>query len=335
MSNDEEQAMEVARPTNGIARRGFGTAEIEHRRETQGSALAARAQAEVQARYIMAERKPRNLETFRVKLLEHCKRQGFALVAEYSKPVGGAPIKGPSIRFVETALREYTNTLPEETITYDDDHKRVIRVSVTDLECNVTYYGDVVVEKTVERKKPKSSDEIMSSRTNSYGDIVFKVRATEDDFANKAAAACSKKLRNLGLRILPADIVDDAMEACRKTRQAKDAQDPVAARRSIIDAFAALGVTPIGLDEYLGHPFDQASPAEMDELRAAYATVKDGEAKWVDIVEMQRVRRGEVDKGSKDSETAGAKVKAKLEAVKAKRAESKPVINAESTEGGK
>lgn len=329
MSNENEQAMEVARPSNGVARQGFGTAEIEHRRETQGAALAARAQAEVQARYIMAERKPRNEDSFRVNLLRHCQRPGFALIAEYTKPVGGQSIKGPSIRFVETALREYTNTLPEETITYDDDHKRVTRVSVTDLECNVTYYGDVVVEKTVERRKTKTGDEVLSSRVNSYGDTVFKVRATEDDFANKCASACSKKLRNLGLRILPADIVEEAMEKCRQTRQTKDAQDPMAARRQIIDAFVALGVQPEHIDEYLGHPFDQASPAEMDELRAAYATVKDGEAKWADLVEVQRVRRGEVEKGSKDSETAGAKVKAKLDAVKAKRnaTTEKPVVD--------
>jgi hypothetical protein len=327
---NNETAMEVARPANGVVRQGFGTQEIEHRRETQGSALAARAQAEVQARYIMAERKPRNLETFRVNLLKHCKRAGFALVAEYAKPVGGTSVKGPSIRFVETALREYTNVEPVEVITYDDDMKRVTKVSVTDLESNITYSADVEVAKTVERKKTKNGDEVLGSRTNSYGDVVFKIRATDDDFANKSAAACSKQLRKLGLRILPADIVDEAMEACRQMRQAKDAQDPTAARRQIIDKFAELGVLPAAIDEYLGHPLDQSSPAEMDELRAAYATIRDGETRWTDLIEMQRVRRGEVEKGSKDSETAGAKVKAKLEAVRAKRngsAETRPVID--------
>lgn len=331
MSEENEHAMEVARPTNGIARQGFGTHEIEHRRETQGTALAARAQAEVQARYIMAERKPRSLEQFRVSLLAHCKRPGFAVVAEYAKPVGGGSIKGPSIRFVETALREYSNVSPEETIIYDDDHKRVTRVSVTDLETNVTYHGDVVVEKTVERKKPKSGDEVLATRQNSYGDTVFKIRATEDDFANKSASACSKKLRNLGLRILPADIVDEAMETCRKTRQDKDAQNPAAARRQIIDAFATLQVMPAMLDEYLGHPFEQANPAELDELRAAYITVRENEARWVDLVEAQRVRRGEAEKPTKATEDAGAKLRNRIEQVRAKKdnkaTDSKPIVD--------
>ncbi len=331
MNEEQDTGMEVARPTNGIARQGFGIHEVEHRRETQGTALAARAQAEVQARYIMAERKPRNLEAFRVKLLENCKRPGFAIVAEYAKPVGGGSIKGPSIRFVETAIREYTNVSPEETIIYDDDHKRVTRVSVTDMETNVTYHGDVVVEKTVERKKPKSGDEVLSTRQNSYGDTVFRIRATEDDFANKSASACSKKLRNLGLRILPADIVDEAMETCRKTRQDKDAQNPAAARRQIIDAFATLQVMPAMLDEYLGHPFEQASPGELDELRAAYMTVRENEARWVDLVESQKVRRGEVEKPTKATEDAGSKLRSRIEMVRAKKdnkaTESKPIVD--------
>lgn len=330
MSEESEQAMEVARPSNGIARQGFGTQEIEHRRETQGTALAARAQAEVQARYIMAERKPRDIELFRVNLLKHCKRPGFAKVAEYAKPVGGGSIKGPSIRFVEAAIREYGNVTPEETITYDDDHKRVTRVAITDLEANVTYYGDVVVEKSVERKKPKSGDEVMSSRQNSYGDTVFRIRATEDDFANKAASAASKKLRNLGLRILPADIVEEAMETCRSTRQKQDAADPDAARRRIIDSFAEIQVLPPMLDEYLGHPFEQANVAELDELRAAYVTVKENEARWVDLVEAQKVRRGEAEKPTKATEDATSKLSARIAQVQAKRnkaTEPKPVVD--------
>ncbi|MDQ3400423.1 MAG: hypothetical protein M3470_05435 [Chloroflexota bacterium] len=313
--NDEQSIIRPGQSGGGqsLQRVGFGITEVITQKETQGAALAARAQAEVQARYIMALQRPRNLMQTRVRLLEHCKRPGFAQVAEYSKPVGGQKIVGPSIRFVETALQEYSNCVPEETITYDDDWKRVTRVSVTDLERNVTYYGDVIVEKTVERRKTKDGDEVLGSRTNSYGDLVYKIRATEDDFANKSAAACSKKLRNLGLRILPADLVDEAMWVCSETRRNKDAQDPAAARRQLADVFAALRVMPVDLDVYLGHPFDQASPAELDELRAAYAAVRDGEAKWIDLVEVQRAIRGEVEKPSKAAEAAGDKLKAKIE----------------------
>lgn len=304
-----------------LLRVGFGSQEMVQQRETQGSALAARAQAEVQARYIVALQRPRNLNEVRVRLLEHCKRPRFAAIAEYAKPVGRDKVRGPSIRFVESALQEYGNVTPEATITYDDDHKRVIRVSVTDLERNVTYYDDAVVEKFVERRKPKDGDEVLGSRLNSYGEVVYKIRATEDDFANKAAAAISKKTRNLGLRILPADLVDEAMWTCEQTRKTANAADPAAARREIVDAFAALRVMPSQLDEYLGHPFDQASPAELDDLRAAYAAVRDGEAKWVDLVEYARAARGEVEEPSKPARAAGDKVRAKIEQVKQRQKE--------------
>lgn len=321
MANENEDS--VIRPgQNGggqsLQRVGFGSVETVQQRETQGMALAARAQAEVQARYIMADRKPRNLEQVRVRLLEHCKRPRFAQIAEYAKPVGGQKIKGPSIRFVETALLEYGNNLPEATIVYDDDFRRITRVSVTDLERNVTYYDDATVEKFVERKKPKDGDEILSSRTNSYGDQVYRIRATEDDFANKAASAVSKKTRNLGLRVLPADLVDEAMWQCEQTRKDADAKDPKAALRQVIDYFASLRVLPADLEQYLGHAVDQVSPAELDELRAVYATVRDGEAKWTDMVEVQKQRRGEVEKLSKPAEDAQAKIKARIADVRAK-----------------
>lgn len=307
-----------------LQRVGFGSTEIVEQRETQGSALAARAQAEVQARYIVALQRPRNVEQFRVRLLEHCKRPGFAAVAEYEKPVGGQKIKGPSIRFVETALQEFSNVTPEETITYDDDLKRVTRVALTDLERNITYYGDVIVEKTVERRRPKDGDEILGSRINSYGDTVYKIRATEDDFANKIGAACSKKLRNLGVRILPADLVAEAMEKCRETRMKKDAEDPAAARRRLADAFAELRVMPSDLDAFLGHAFDQASPAELEELRGAYVTIREGEAKWNELVEAQRVARGEVEQASKPGAAAGDKLRARIEQVRAKPKQPQP-----------
>jgi hypothetical protein len=44
------------------------------------------------------------------------------------------------------------NVLPESTIIYDDPQKRIVRVTVTDLEGNVTFSKDVVLEETVERR---------------------------------------------------------------------------------------------------------------------------------------------------------------------------------------
>lgn len=316
-NNENTETTVIARPAaNGIARQGFGSSEMELRRETQSVALAERAKAEVQARFIMAERKPRDIDEVRVRLLKHCKRRGFAERAEYAKPVGGQKIVGPSIRFVESALQEYGNVVPESTVTYEDDDKIVVRVSVTDLERNVTYYDDAVVEKFVESRNPKQGAEIIGSRMNSTGATTYKVRADEDRWANKLAAAVSKKIRNLGLRILPADLVDEAMETCEQTRKSEIRQDPDAARRKLIDAFVQMNVTPVHLAEYVGGPIEQASPADLDELRVVWTSLKDGEARWADLLEAKRAERGEVEAPSQKSSDAATKLKDKLAARK-------------------
>jgi hypothetical protein len=47
-------------------------------------------------------------------------------------------------------------------------------------------------------------------------------------------------------------------------------------------------------------------------------TVREGEAKWTDLVEAQRVARGEVDEASKGAAAAGDKLRARIDQVRAK-----------------
>src|SRR4051812_2992682 len=71
-----------------VAREDFGATYLQTHVETAAMAVAEREKAAVQARYIIAERHPRNIEQFRVKLLSSCKRPTFATKVEYAKPVG-------------------------------------------------------------------------------------------------------------------------------------------------------------------------------------------------------------------------------------------------------
>jgi hypothetical protein len=264
----------------------------------------------------MAMQRPRDIDDFRVRLLKHCDRKGFAMKAEYAKPVGGQSIRGPSIRFVETALQEYGNANPAAVVVYDDDNKRTMRVTMTEYERNVTWDLDVTVEKFVERKNPKDG-EIVGQRQNSRGEIVYRVRATEDDLNNKLMSAVSKASRTLGLRILPADIVEEAMDVCRETRAKADKENPDAARHQIVDAFAQLSVTPANLTEYMGTPIGQASPVDIDELRVVYTSIRDGEARWADLLEAKRAERNDTSP-SKPAASAAGKIREKIAARNAK-----------------
>jgi hypothetical protein len=110
---------------------------------------------------------------------------------------------------------------------------------------------------------------------------------------------------------------------CSVARRArsKDSRDPAGAMRTIADAFASLRVMPSDLEEYLGHPFDKAAPAELEELRAAYVCVRDGEARWVELVDFQRQRAGRGRRRPrKPAAAAGDKLRAKMSRSSAKAA---------------
>lgn len=248
-------------------------------------AMAEAAKARIQAAYIMALKKPRSEDQARVRILEACRRPEFADRVEFSKPVGGKAIKGPSIRFAETALRLWENIDSDVQVIYDDDNVRRIRVRVTDLETNASFTKELSIRKTVERKSTKGRDgAVIGERVNSYGDKVYIVQATDDELMNKENALVSKAIRNEGLRLIPSDVIDEAIRTAKETLRNRDAIDPAAAKKNVVDKFAGLGVRPKELEKFLKHPLDSISPAELENLRGVYRAINDGEASWADYV---------------------------------------------------
>lgn len=254
--------------------------------ETASTAIAAQAKAMVESRYIMAMRNPRNWDQVRLDLLAECKRPAFAhnKSAYYKKPIGQG-VEGLGIRFVEVALRCMRNVLIETNMIFEDDQKEIHRVSVTDLESNVTYPLDVKVTKTVERSKPNDDGSFISVRQNSSGRKTYTVQAQDDDLLNKRGAMISKAVRTLGLRIIPGDLCDEAEAIIKRIRLDNAAQDPGAERKRIVDAFAGIGVKATDLVSYLGHSIEQCSPAELVDLRGIYGAIKDGEATWKSVMD--------------------------------------------------
>lgn len=247
-------------------------------------AAAESAKARIQSAYIMAMHRPRNVDQARINILQACKRPLFAERVEYSKPVGNKAIKGPSIRFAELAVREWGNVLVESQTVYEDDFIRRIKVTCTDLETNSSHSKEIQISKTVERKKSEGR-EVLGERTNTNGDKVFIVKATDDELHNKEAALISKAVRNEGLRLIPSDIIDEAMDTAKATLRDRDKADPQAAKKKLLDAFAEIGIKPKDLEEYLRHKTDNVAPGELEDLRGIYRALKDGEATWADYVQ--------------------------------------------------
>jgi hypothetical protein len=171
-------------------------------------------------------------------------------------------------------------------VVYEDDNVRRTTVRVTDLENNSSYSKTLTTRKTVERKYTSGRDgAVIGERMNSKGEKVYIVEATEDELIVKENAAISKAMRNEGLRLIPADIVDEALSTARATLADRDAQDPAAAKRAVLDAFAGLGIKPKDLEKFLKHSVDSITPAELVELRGIYTSLKEGETTWASYVE--------------------------------------------------
>src|SRR5665213_1861288 len=247
--------------------------------ETASTVVAAQAKAHVEARYLIAIRQPRDLDTVREKLLKECRRPGFADAARYNKPIGKG-ITGPSIRFAEAAIRCMGNIDVQTPTIYDDREKRIMRVITLDLEANSGYSSDITIDKTVERRKFKPGDAVIRQRLNRDNIPVYILEATEDEILNKQNALISKAVRTNGLRLVPGDIIEECMDICIATQNNRDAQDPDAAKRKIFDSFAVLGVTAEQLKEYLENDGGTLTPKEIADLRAVYVTIKDGETTW-------------------------------------------------------
>lgn len=282
--------------------------------ENAALAMAAAQKATVEARYKMALARPRDLDIVRQAMLKDANRSSFARVAIYHKPIGKG-VEGPSIRFVEAAIRNMTNILTETTTISEDDERRVIRVAVSDLETNTYFSQDVTVTKTVERSKLPQGEKPIRMRTNSFGKPVYILHGTDDDILNKQNALISKAVRTLGLRLIPGDLVDEALWYVRQTMAKEDAQNPDMAKNRIIDAFAQIGVQVEQLKEYVGHELSALDPSELQTLRAIYSAIKDGETSWKAVMD---------DKAEKEAEAKAAKKPAAEPAKTATKKNSEP-----------
>lgn len=290
------------RQTEELAHGGAGGTE----RAGHETAIVAQVRATIEAKHLMAVRFPRDWETVRVKLLQDCKRPGFAEAAIYRKPIGGGKhITGASIRFAEACFRYCGNLDQSTTLVHDDDKRRIVRVTVTDIESNASYTTDVIVEKTVERSRPREGARVIGVRTNSRQEQVFIVEATEDELAIKQSAQVSKALRSAILRLVPADLVEDATAAIRKTKSVADAKDPEAAKKSVVDAFAGFGIFPKDLEEYLGGPLASMSSSDIDKLREIYVAIKEKATSWRELI-------AEVREAKEPKKTKGQALKDKM-----------------------
>jgi hypothetical protein len=247
---------------------------LTERTETTGelatTSAAALAQHEIQSAIIVARRFPRSEDQAFAKLMKSCQRTSFAEDAEYSFPRGGQNVTGPSVNVAREAARVWGNLRYGLYVTRDDAESRQVRGWAWDLETNTKIEMEDDFAKLVYRKKggwvtPDERD--LRELTNRRGAIL---------------------VRNCLLQLLPKDLIEDALRACRETIEKGVAQDPDGARKKLILAFGQLNVTPEMLEGFLGHKLSESTPAEISELRTIFTSIRDGNSKWHEYVDAKQ-----------------------------------------------
>lgn len=287
-----------------ISREEFGVSESSRHNETAATSAAAREQAAIQARFVMAERHPRNWDTVRVRLLQHCDRPRFADNARYSKPTGKKKINGEwvetfaeglSVRFAEVARQEMANTESTSSVVFEDDLLRIVRAGVSDIERNTHEFREVAITKVVEKRgmknkktgewePPEGRETVGNPRLNSYGDPVYLVKATEDEVQSRQNSQISKIQRDSTLRLIPKDIRDECEDRCLAVLEDPNKTDPMELRKRIIDGFAKLGVMPDDLVNYMGNSLDKLGSKGWKELSSLGVAIRDGEISFQDAL---------------------------------------------------
>jgi hypothetical protein len=271
--------------------------ELTANNELSTTAAAAAAKAEIEARILTAKKWRRDEDQAREDILKRCRHPSAAESFLFSKPVGRKKnaegqwvedrIVDVSIRFIEMAIGYWGNVAVMSRITHDDPRKAMLRVDVIDLQRNTGYSTESVQEKVVERREIKKGRTVLGVRENSYGDTVYLVEATKDEFRNVMGSERSKLIRDSGKRLLPRDLIDEARAMIDRTLADENAKDPDAAKKKVLDRFAGLGISALMLKEYLGRPLETLTVKDLNDLAALHNGLKEGDFTWNEVMRIK------------------------------------------------
>jgi hypothetical protein len=176
--------------------------------------------------------------------------------AEYSKPVGGGSVRGPSVRLAELAALCWTNieVVIQEPIV--SDSSVTVQAIAWDMEKNITMPG-------------VATTSILNKQGQRYPQHLIETTI---------AATASKARRNAILAVIPRAYVNDLLVAA-KAVASKNQKPLEQVRAEMLEFFArSYRVDAAQVFDYLGvDGVDDITLAHVDELRAVVTAIKEGE----------------------------------------------------------
>lgn len=271
-----EDMIEVLNPY-AVSPANGGVSMSEAPRHESGNAIAAVSEASavagVKVRVLMAKQFPRDPMNATERILAECQRPTLAEAAVYSYPRSGQTVSGPSIRLAEVIARNWGNmTYGYEVLerraprgnTLATAGSSIIRAYAWDFETNV------FIDRQFELKHWRG-------RKDGSGYPIYEDRDIYELEANMAA----RRIRSCILQVVPGDVTQAAVMACRKTasngltEMMADASRRQKLVAQMIRIFGKMGVTQDDLESFLNVKVDDWNADTMLKLKEVKTALED------------------------------------------------------------
>ena len=220
---------------------------------------SAKAVREVEASLMIAKARPRDELQAYGGVVKCCQRPAFAEKAIYRFSRGGQAVEGPSIRLAEALAMNWGNLDYGWRELERTNGKSLVEAYAWDLQTNV---------------KRKLEFEVAHIRDTKKGPVML---TQERDIYEMLANYAARRVRACILAMIPADIIEDAIEAVNKTLTSSvstgNRDDTI---KKMVIAFEQIGVTQDMLKRYIKAPVMAASNSQIVELKKVYVSIKDG-----------------------------------------------------------
>jgi hypothetical protein len=236
-------------------------------RDANESTAVSREIASIQGAIFMARKFPRDEQASKNRILAACKRPGLAFSAIYKYARGGANVEGPSIRLAETLAQAWGNIDYGIRELEQGDGESVVEAYAWDLETNTRQTKRFVVP---HKRHTRNGDTALDDPRDIYEMV-----------ANNGA----RRLRACILGVIPSDIAEMAVEACKFT-QTSNVQVNKESIDKLLVAFAEYGVTKEMIEARVMRNIDAIDAYLMNELRNIYTSLRDGIGKPSDYFDM-------------------------------------------------
>jgi hypothetical protein len=235
---------------------------------TLAKAMTGQRMQEIQAMVFMAKQFPRDEIAAMERIKTACSRKALAELAMYAYPRGGQTVTGPSIRLAEVIMQNWGN----------------LKAGVIELD-NTT-------------GESKAMSYAWDIETNSYDEKIFSVKHIRDtkqgaktltdnrDIYEKVANEGARRKRACILAVVPAWVVEEAVELCKKTQKSNNVEPLIDRVRRLFGTFKAkYGITKEMIEANRGYPVENFTEDDGIELQAIYNAIKDGSVKKEDAFE--------------------------------------------------